>query len=166
MAKPTNKKDLIIQSEHNYNTLIEYINELNAESKTRTFKEGMLNRNIRDVVAHLQHWHLLQLEWYEVGMKGDKPSMPAEGYAWSAMPQLNLMIREMYKHVVLDDAIDKLESSHARIMNLIDGHTDKELFTKKKYHWTGSTSLGAYLISATSSHYVWALKLIKKQLRV
>jgi hypothetical protein len=37
----------------------------------------------------------------------------------------------------------------------------EELFTKKKYQWTGTTSLGAYLVSATSSHYDWGLKTIK-----
>ena len=42
---------------------------------------------------------------------------------------------------------------------------DEELFTKKKYHWTGSTSLGSYLVSATSSHYDWALKLIRKSIK-
>ncbi|MEL6140134.1 MAG: ClbS/DfsB family four-helix bundle protein, partial [Bacteroidota bacterium] len=30
------------------------------------------------------------------------------------------------------------------------------------YAWTGTTSLGAYLISSTSSHYDWAYKLIKR----
>ena len=42
---------------------------------------------------------------------------------------------------------------------------DDELFEKKRYKWTGSTSLGAYLVSATSSHYDWAFKLIKKCLK-
>jgi hypothetical protein len=46
-------------------------------------------------------------------------------------------------------------------MALIEKHTDDELFTKKKYPWTGTTSLGAFLISATSSHYDWGLKTIK-----
>jgi hypothetical protein len=45
---------------------------------------------------------------------------------------------------------------------LICQHSDQELFEKKKYAWTGTTSLGAYLISATSSHYDWATKLIKR----
>jgi hypothetical protein len=46
-------------------------------------------------------------------------------------------------------------------MGIIEKHTDEELFTKKKYAWTGTTSLGSYLISATSSHYDWGLKTIK-----
>ena len=32
---------------------------------------------------------------------------------------------------------------------------------KKKYEWTGTTSLGSYFISATSSHYDWGLKTVK-----
>lgn len=32
----------------------------------------------------------------------------------------------------------------------------------KGYNWTGSNSLAAYIIGATSSHYAWAHKLIKK----
>lgn len=55
-----------------------------------------------------------------------------------------------------------LDSSFIAIQNLIETHSDEELFEKKKYQWTGTTSLGAYLISATSSHYDWAYKLIRK----
>jgi hypothetical protein len=46
-------------------------------------------------------------------------------------------------------------------MDLIQKHSDEELFTKKRYAWTGTTSLGAYMISATSSHYDWALKTMR-----
>jgi hypothetical protein len=46
-------------------------------------------------------------------------------------------------------------------MALIEKHTDEELFTKQKYKWTGTTSLGSYLVSATSSHYDWGIKQIK-----
>ncbi|MEM7107806.1 MAG: ClbS/DfsB family four-helix bundle protein [Bacteroidota bacterium] len=45
---------------------------------------------------------------------------------------------------------------------MIEEHSEEELFEKKRYKWTGTTSLAAYLISATSSHYDWALKLMKK----
>jgi hypothetical protein len=50
-------------------------------------------------------------------------------------------------------------------MELAAGHTDAELFTKRRYVWTGSTSLGAYLVSATSSHYAWAAKQLRTFLR-
>lgn len=55
-----------------------------------------------------------------------------------------------------------LSQSFDDLQKIIQQHTDRELFEKKKYKWTGTTSLGAYLVSATSSHYDWVLKLIKK----
>jgi hypothetical protein len=53
------------------------------------------------------------------------------------------------------------KKSHKDVMALIEKHNDEELFTKKKYQWTGTRSLGAYLVSATSSHYDWGVKTIK-----
>ncbi len=47
------------------------------------------------------------------------------------------------------------------MIELIGKPTDEELFTNKCYGWTGSTSLGAYLVSATSSHYDWAIKTLR-----
>jgi hypothetical protein len=51
------------------------------------------------------------------------------------------------------------------MISLIEAHTDAELFTKKLYPWTGTTSLGAYLISSTSSHYDWAMKKLRQAKR-
>jgi hypothetical protein len=120
-----------------------------------------MNRNIRDVLAHLHHWHLLFLDWYEVGMKGEKPAMPSKGYTWKDTPQLNKKIWEDCQKSSLTEVRKAFEASHQAVQNIIASHNDKELFEKKKFHWTGTTSLGAYLISATSSHYDWAVKVIK-----
>ena len=43
----------------------------------------------------------------------------------------------------------------------ISNFSNKELFTKKYFDWTGSTSLGQYFQSSMSSHYEWAYKKIK-----
>jgi hypothetical protein len=61
------------------------------------FPEGTLNRNLRDVLGHLHHWHLMLLDWYAVGMSGKKAAMPAEGYKWSETPALNRWIWEQYR---------------------------------------------------------------------
>ncbi|GAA4627923.1 hypothetical protein BKA21_003401 [Cellulomonas oligotrophica] len=47
------------------------------------------------------------------------------------------------------------------MQNLIRRYSDEELFTKRRYPWTGTTSLGDYLVSATASHYAWALKKLR-----
>lgn len=50
-------------------------------------------------------------------------------------------------------------SSNQEIQNIISPHTNAELFEKKRYAWTGTTSLGQYLILPISSHYDWAFKI-------
>jgi hypothetical protein len=45
---------------------------------------------------------------------------------------------------------------------LVERHEEADLFTKKRYAWTGSTSLGSYAVSCTSSHYTWASDLIRR----
>jgi hypothetical protein len=94
-------------------------------------------------------------------MSGKKPAIPAEDVTWQTLPVLNRRIWEKYKGTELKKAIAMFKKSHDDIIILIEKHNDDELFTKKKYGWTGTTSLGAYLISATSSHYDWGLKTIK-----
>jgi len=114
------------------------------------------------VAAHLYHWHLMFLNWYEVGMRGEKPIIPAEGYTWKTTPELNRVIQRQYHAVPLEEVRRLFEASHRQLTDLISGHSDEELFEKKRYIWTGATSLGAYFVSATSSHYDWGLKLIKR----
>lgn len=163
MARPTTKEELLHLSQANYkklNDLIESISDPNKE-----FPEGTMNRNIRDVLAHLHHWHLMMLNWYEVGMKGEKPEMPAKGYSWKDTPELNKEIWKKYQKVDFNETKSLFKDSYQDIQKIIEKHTNEELFEKKKYKWTGTTSLGSYLISATSSHYDWAIKLIKKTLK-
>jgi len=105
------------------------------------------------------------LDWYDIGMKNGKPDMPAKGYTWKTLPDLNRKIWQDYQYINLEEVKEKLDESYHRVQKLIVNHTSEELFEKKKYNWTGSTSLGAYLISNTSSHYHWAIKLIKKSMK-
>jgi hypothetical protein len=165
MPRPTTKTDLLAQSQAKHAALITLIDELSPTDRERAFPPGTMNRNIRDVLGHLHHWHTLMLGWYAVGMKGGKPEMPAKGHTWATTPDLNRWIHTTYRSTSLERVHALFEGSHAEVMALIEAHTDAELFTRKRYAWTGSTSLGAYLVSCTSSHYDWALKLIRKGLK-
>jgi hypothetical protein len=164
MPRPTNKKELLELSELNFNKLLEFIDVLPEEYKNKTYKNDELNdrdKTIADVICHLHEWHLMMGNWYKIGMSGKKPAIPAEDLTWQTLPVLNHRIYEKYKGTALKKAITMFKKSHKDVIVLIEKHTDDELFTKKKYPWTGTTSLGAYLISATSSHYDWGLKTIK-----
>jgi len=162
MPRPTNKDELIKASRDNYAKLIQLIESYSDEDLKKNFPKGTLNRTVKDVVAHLHHWHLLMLNWYEVGMKGGKPEMPSSGYTWKTLPELNRKIKLQYQETSLTTALEKLTSSSNKVLSLISKHTNDQLFEKRLYAWTGSTSLASYLISNTSSHYAWAYRLIKK----
>jgi hypothetical protein len=162
MPRPINKEDLLNQGAHNFDKLMAFVEALPPEVQVAEFPPGTMNRNIRDLLMHLHHWHKMMQEWYRVGMAGDKPDMPAKGYTWKTTPELNRWIWEHYQGTSLNKSKALVQESHEAVRQLIESHTDEELFEKKRYPWTGSTSLRAYFISATSSHYAWALKLIRK----
>lgn len=121
-----------------------------------------MNRNIRDVLSHLHHWHLLMMDWYNTAKSEGRTRNTSKRIYLEINPELNRWICEHYCQTSLEVAKENLKSSFEQIREVIESHSDEELFEKKRYKWTGTTSFGAYLVSATSSHYDWALKLIKK----
>jgi hypothetical protein len=164
MPRPPNKQDLRELSEVNFNKLLDFIHEHPDDIKNKTYPHDELNdrdKTVSDVICHLHEWHVMMKNWYKVGMSGKKPAIPAEDVTWQTLPVLNHRIWDTYKGTELKKAISLFKKSHKDVMALIEKHTDDELFTKKKYPWTGTTSLGAYFISSTSSHYDWGLKTIK-----
>lgn len=165
MPRPSTKKDLIALSNANYSKLKGLVDSLSENELNGTFPEKYLNRNVRDVLAHLHHWHLLMLGWYETGMKGEKPDIPAKGYNWRTLPELNREIKDHYSNTKLEEVLKMLESSFQDIQKIINRHSNNELFERKRYQWTRNNALGSYLVSSTSSHYEWAIKLIKKYLK-
>ncbi len=165
MPKPKNKKELAEAASKNFNELLAFVDSLSPTLVESDFSTNTMNRNVRDILAHIHHWHLLMINWYNTGMSGKKPAMPMEGFTWKMLPSLNRTIWEQYQGVPLSEIRTLLADSHKSVRAIIEKHSNEDLFTKKKYHWTGSTSLGAYLISNTSSHYAWALKQIKKGIK-
>jgi len=51
-----------------------------------------------------------------------------------------------------------LEKSHAEVVTLAETYENDELFSKNVYKWVGGSTLGSYFVSATASHYDWAMK--------
>jgi len=123
---------------------------------------GIQDKNDRDLLMHLHEWHKMVLNWYKSNMEGKKTSFLPEGYTWKSTPKLNKSLWEQYQKTSLSEAEKLFAKSHKEIMSLIKKHSNEELFTKSYYDWTGTTSLGAYFVSATSSHYDWATKLLKQ----
>jgi hypothetical protein len=78
MPRSKTKEELLFLSHDNYTKLVNYINLLPKNELQNEFLNGYLNRNLRDVLAHLHHWHMMLVAWHTVGTPGAKPDMPAK----------------------------------------------------------------------------------------
>jgi len=161
MARPTTKEQLIQLGEENFKKLFALINSMNREEQEQTFSFEDRDRNVRDVLVHLYEWHQLLLNWINSNQSGTKINFLPEPYNWKTYPQMNVGFWEKHQRTSLEEAVTLLEKSHSDVIQLIGTFSNEELFTSKYFPWTGTTSLGSYCVSATSSHYDWAMKKIK-----
>jgi hypothetical protein len=162
MARATTKAQLMQTGEENFHKLFDLICSMTAKEQEQAFAFEDRDRNIRDVLVHLYEWHQLLLNWVKSNQSGNKVNFLPDPYNWKTYPQMNVGFWEKHQKTSLEEAITILEKSHSDVMKLIDSFSNEELFTNKYFTWTGTTSLGAYCVSATSSHYDWAMKKIKK----
>lgn len=130
MPRPKTKEALTKLSHLNYEKLSAFIEILPEEKQKTEFLTQFLNRNMRDVLAHLHHWHLLLVSWYKQGMKSEKPEMPAPSYTWRTVPDLNREINKKYKNTPLNEIKKSLDTSFKKGQKLVDNHSNAELFEK------------------------------------
>ena len=152
------KQQLLDQANQSYKEMLAIIESVPTRKRTMTVDTKFLEKNFRDVLMHLYEWHAMLERWYREGMDGDIPTMPAPGYKWSNLDELNEKIHEDYQDITLNAALKKVTLSHNRVMKLIEAHSDEEIFTKKYYKWTKTSNLYSYFAANTVNHYEWAKK--------
>ena len=160
MGRPTNKHELLTVADEEFGRLWEAVELIAPEERERS--GACETWSVKDLLAHLNAWHDLILGWEEVGSAGGQPEMPAPGFSWAETPALNQQIFERSQDASWETVVERLRASHEKVMAVIESHDDEDLFAKKRFPWTGSTSVGSYLVSASSSHYAWAFKLIRR----
>ncbi len=153
MPRPTTKDALLSASEAGFARLLLVADATGADVGKVAAESG-----VRDVLGHLHAWHVMLMGWFDEGMAGGRPAIPAPGHTWRTLPALNAEIRARYQDRGLAEVRGELVRTHERLQEMILGLSEDELFTKRRYPWTGSTSVGAYFVSATSSHYDWGVK--------
>ena len=165
MARPQTKIELLEQAQTNYDKLINLIETLTPEEQLGEFPFELRDRQIRDCLVHLYEWHQLFIDWIEKNQAGDLTPFLPTPYNWKNYPEMNQTFFEKHQATDLEKAKKQLNKSHQQCLDIIETYSDEELFTKKYFNWTGTTSLGSYAVSATSSHYDWALKIVRKYKR-
>ena len=165
MARATTKQELLKAASAQYDKMWAQINSLSDEVRFGTFCFEDRDKNIRDILIHLYEWHQLLLNWVKSNQAGNEQPFLPKPYNWKTYPDMNVGFWEKHQSTSYDDAKKMLESSHSSAVALIDSFSDDELFIKKHFSWTGTTSLGSYCVSATSSHYDWAINKIKNHIK-
>ena len=175
MARATTKADLVTSANGQFEKMWKLIDTMSDEQQNATFGKEMAtagkeahwsrDKNLRDILVHLYEWHLLLLNWIKVNSSGEhKPFLP-EPYNWKTYPTMNVEFWKKHQSTPLTEAKAKLKESHKDVMALIETFSNEELFAKGVFDWTGTSTLGAYCVSATASHYDWAIKKIKVHIR-
>lgn len=176
MARPTTKADLIVAANENFAKLWKLIDSLPEEAQNAEFNfeeatadkseaHWSRDKNLRDVLVHLYEWHRLLLNWVHANQNGEsKPFIPSP-YNWKTYGEMNVEFWKKHQGTPLSKAKEMLENSHSEVLKLIEGFSNDELFSKKFFSWAGTSSLGSYCVSATASHYDWALKKVKLHIK-
>lgn len=172
MSRPATKQDLISTANEQFDALWKLIDSLPYNAQETTFDFGddpslkeahwKRDKNIRDVLVHLYEWHQLLLNWVQTNQAGELTPFLPEPYTWKTYADMNVGFWKKHQDTSYEMSREMLMDSHAKVMGLIESFTNEELFTKKYFPWTGTTNLGSYCVSVTSSHYDWALKKLKK----
>ena len=165
MPRPTTKADLIQAANEQFAKLWTLIGEMSDEEKSADIVPNERDKNVRDVLIHLYEWHCLLLNWIRSNTnRNPAPFLPVP-YNWKTYPQMNVVFWEKHQNTSYTDAETMLKKTHKEVLALIETFSNEALFSKGTFDWTGTTTLGSYCVSATSSHYDWAIKDIKKALK-
>lgn len=175
MGRATNKDDLIFSASEEFSKLTNLIESMNEKELSKEFnfsndekkKEAHWGRdkNLRDIYIHLYEWHKLLLNWVNSNLNGDsKPFIP-EPYNWRTYGDMNEEFWKNHQTTSLASSKKLFIQSHNDVMKLATKFTNDELFKKAEFDWVGGSTLGSYFVSATASHYDWAIKKIKAHIK-
>jgi hypothetical protein len=121
--------------------------------------------SVKDILAHLADWEQRFIGWYEAGLRGEVPEIPAAGISWKHLDVLNQRIYEAHRERSLDDVRKFFDISHKQVLTTIENIPEEDIFAPGRYAWLGDNSLLTYLLANTANHYLWAKREIRNWLK-
>jgi hypothetical protein len=115
-----------------------------------------------DLVAHLAEWQRLFLTWYEDGLRGATPQIPAPGYKCNEIPRLNRAIWAKHRSRSPASVRADFAAGYNRILEIAGALSPAQLLRPGHFKWTGKNPLTTYLGPNAASHYRFASKVIKR----
>jgi hypothetical protein len=126
---------------------------------------GAYGWSAKDLVAHLAEWERMFFGWYEAGLRGEDPPVPAEGYTWATEHELNQAIYDRHRDEQLEHVLADWRDTSHRLLLGINGISEMDLFTPGRYAWTGRGTLASFVYECGPNHYRWAATEIKRALK-
>jgi len=163
MAKPTTKEKLLEEIHAQRAALEKFLRPLDEAAMSHP--GAVAEWSVKDVLAHLAEWEQLLLVWYQAGLRGETPPLPAEGYNWGQMDDLNQAIYEKYSGWSLGEVQAYYRDSYRQVLEAVESMAESDLFTKGRFAWTKANALVDYVIPCTSEHYQWARREMRKGLK-
>ncbi|WP_428770885.1 ClbS/DfsB family four-helix bundle protein [Treponema sp. HNW] len=164
MSRPATKNDLIEAANAQFEKLRNLLAGMSEAERKADIEPNERDKNVRDVLIHLYEWHCLLLNWIQSNTQGKAAAFLPAPYNWKTYPAMNVEFWKKHQSTPYADAEKMLKKTHKEVIKRIETFSNEELFSKGIFTWTGTTTLGSYCVSATSSHYDWAIKGIKKAL--
>lgn len=165
MAVPKSKNELLHAIIDSYDKLVADLNRVPPECARDTSMPGHragTQMSPADLVAYLIGWNELVLSWHALRSDGIEPEFPAPGYAWNGLGELAQKFYADHADDPWPDLLDQFASAKVRIVELIDGLSEVELYGSP---WYGTYTAGRMIQFNTSSPYVNARKRLRAWLR-
>lgn len=165
MAVPASKSELLDAIDETYGKLAADLQRVPIERARDSTMPGHKAGTVMspaDLVAYLVGWNELVLSWHAQRAEGTEPDFPAPGYAWTELGELAEQFYRDHADDSWPELLKQLASAKARIVTLVAGSSDAELYGAP---WYGKYTEGRMVQLNTSSPYINARKRLRAWLR-
>lgn len=165
MAVPASKDELLAAIEKTFTRLEKDLDRVPMDRVRDPVLEGHASGTVMspsDLVAYLIGWNEQVLTWHRRRLAGLPDEFPAEGISWNELGLLAQRYYAEHRDESWPELRDRLAGAKARIVSLVEGHSDEELYGEP---WYGTWTMGRMISFNTSSPYTNARGRIRAWLR-
>ncbi|HEX7492030.1 MAG TPA: ClbS/DfsB family four-helix bundle protein [Candidatus Limnocylindrales bacterium] len=163
MSLPSTRALLVAETEKQRDSLSALIA---GRSREQLMWAGAYGWSAKDHVAHLAEWERLLFGWYDAGLRGEDPPVPAAGYTWATLHDLNQRIYERHRDDQLEHVLADWRETSRRLLAMASTTAEAELYTPGLFAWTGRGTLAGFVYECGPNHYRWSAVEIKRGLKV
>ena len=165
MAVPDSRAALLAAIERTFTQVNADLDRVPPESARELTLDGHVAGTLMspaDLVAYLVGWNEQVLTWHDRRDRGLPDEFPAPGIAWNDLGTLAQRYYAQYADESWEQLRARLHDAKHRIVELIERHSDDELYGAP---WYGKWTMGRMISFNTSSPYANARRRIRAWLR-